>query len=121
MIAEEYVEKVVAGELDDPALNAHLEAGYAVKGVHMGCMRDHQSLNYATLIEMPNPGYRERASGAGSSPCSTCPGAPRSAICGRRWDGRPSRFVGSSRTSKLEQALRVVGAAVAAAPERRCC
>jgi predicted amidohydrolase/GNAT superfamily N-acetyltransferase len=58
MPAEEYVQKVIAGELKDPALNAHLKAGYTVRGVHMGYVRDEQSLDYATFIEMENPGYR---------------------------------------------------------------
>ncbi len=58
MTAEEYVDQVIAGELKDPALNAHLKAGYSVRGVHMGYVRDEQSLDYATYIEMENPTYR---------------------------------------------------------------
>ncbi|GIW73358.1 MAG: hydrolase [Planctomycetota bacterium] len=57
MTAEEYVEKVVRGELKDPALNAHLKAGYRVRGVFYGYLRDEQSLNYATFIEYLNPRY----------------------------------------------------------------
>ena len=60
MTAEEYVERVVRGELSDPALNAHLKAGYRVRGVHMGYIRDEQSLDYATFIEWENPAYRAR-------------------------------------------------------------
>jgi predicted amidohydrolase/GNAT superfamily N-acetyltransferase len=59
MTAEEYVAKVVAGELADPSLNAHLKAGYRVRGVHMGYLRDDQSLDYATFIEKENPDYRK--------------------------------------------------------------
>ncbi len=58
MTAEEYVAKVVAGELKDSALNAHLKAGYAVRGVHTGYGRDEQSLDYATFIELENPSFR---------------------------------------------------------------
>ncbi len=58
LTAEEYVEKVVKGELSDPALNAHLKAGYTVRGVHMSYVRDAQSLNYATFLELENPEYR---------------------------------------------------------------
>jgi predicted amidohydrolase/GNAT superfamily N-acetyltransferase len=58
LTAEQYVQKVIAGELKDPALNAHLKAGYKVMGLHLGYVRDHQSLNYATLIEMQNPAFR---------------------------------------------------------------
>lgn len=58
MTAEEYVERVTRGELRDMALNAHLRAGYTVRGVRMGYLRDEQSLDYATLLELPNPAYR---------------------------------------------------------------
>jgi predicted amidohydrolase len=54
MTAEDYVAKVRSGELRDPALNAHLRAGYDVRGVHMGYLRDEQSLDYATFLEMAN-------------------------------------------------------------------
>ena len=58
MTAEEYVEKVKKGELKDMALNAHLKAGYKVRGVHMDYLSDKASLNYATLLEMPNLDYK---------------------------------------------------------------
>jgi predicted amidohydrolase/GNAT superfamily N-acetyltransferase len=56
--AEEYVDSVLRGDLKDPALNAHLKAGYRVRGVHMGYVRDEQSLDYATFLELENPDYR---------------------------------------------------------------
>lgn len=46
MSAEEYVAKVVRGELRDKALNAHLRAGYEVRSVHFGYIEDEQSLGY---------------------------------------------------------------------------
>jgi len=58
LTAEEYVGKVVRGELRDPALNAHLKAGYRVQGVYMGYLRDEHSLDYATYLEMENPEHR---------------------------------------------------------------
>jgi len=58
MTAEEYVAKVVAGELKDPALNAHLKAGYRVRAVHLDYLQDASSLDYATFIEYENPDYR---------------------------------------------------------------
>ncbi len=58
LTAEAYVEKVVAGEMSDPALNAHLKAGYRVRGIHMGYLRDDQSLDYATFLELENPSHR---------------------------------------------------------------
>ncbi len=66
--AEEYVAKVLAGELKDAALNAHLRAGYEVKGVHMGYLRDAQSLDYATLLELENPRYRPAKRRIAASP-----------------------------------------------------
>jgi GNAT superfamily N-acetyltransferase len=45
MSAQEYVDRVVAGQMKDPALNAHLRAGYEVKDVHSGYVRDPQSLD----------------------------------------------------------------------------
>jgi predicted amidohydrolase len=39
------------------ALNAHLKAGFQVRGVHMGYLRDDQSLDYATFLEMENPTF----------------------------------------------------------------
>ncbi|MCA9667042.1 MAG: GNAT family N-acetyltransferase [Myxococcales bacterium] len=57
MTPEEYVERVTAGELKDSALNAHLKAGYSVLGVHMGYLRDEQSLDYATFLERINERY----------------------------------------------------------------
>jgi predicted amidohydrolase/GNAT superfamily N-acetyltransferase len=55
---EQYVDRVIAGELKDMALNAHLKAGFHVRGVHMGYLRDDQSLDYATFLEMENPDFR---------------------------------------------------------------
>ncbi len=57
MTAEEYVKKVEDGELDDSALNAHLKAGYRVRGVLLDFFPDSSSLNYCTLLERPNPDY----------------------------------------------------------------
>jgi predicted amidohydrolase/GNAT superfamily N-acetyltransferase len=66
--AEEYVEAVVAGELKDPALNAHLKAGYEVRGIHMGYVRDDRSLDYATYLEMTNEAYRPKRRTIAASP-----------------------------------------------------
>lgn len=60
LTAQEYVDKVVAGELTDPALNAHLRAGYAVHGVHYGYLDDQESLGYATHLVMTNPDFHPR-------------------------------------------------------------
>ena len=68
MTAEEYIERVARGELKDPALSAHLKAGYRVLGVHMGYLHDAQSVNYATLLELPNPSYRPARRRIAASP-----------------------------------------------------
>lgn len=66
--AEEYVARVVRGEMRDPSLNAHLRAGYRVRSVHMGYSRDEQSLDYATFLEYENPNYRPERRKIASAP-----------------------------------------------------
>lgn len=58
LTAREYVSKVIAGDLYDPALNVHLKAGYQVKRVLLDLFWDDSSLNYATVLEMPNPDFK---------------------------------------------------------------
>ena len=57
MTAEQYVEKVMNGELRDPALNTHLKAGFQVKKVQLDITVDRSSLNYSTYLVMPNPDF----------------------------------------------------------------
>ncbi len=59
LTAQEYVDAVTEGQLKDPALNAHLRAGYRVLQVRLDLMRDPASLDYATLLELPNTRYRK--------------------------------------------------------------
>ncbi|MDH5575420.1 MAG: bifunctional GNAT family N-acetyltransferase/carbon-nitrogen hydrolase family protein [Nitrospirota bacterium] len=65
---EQYVEKVCREELKDPALSAHLKAGYQVKGIHMSYLRDEQSLNFATFLELENAAYRKSKRTIAASP-----------------------------------------------------
>lgn len=58
MTAEEYVQKVLKGELKDASLAAHLKAGYQTKRVLLDFLWDNASLNYSTWLEMPNALYR---------------------------------------------------------------
>ncbi|MBK8901416.1 MAG: GNAT family N-acetyltransferase [Anaerolineaceae bacterium] len=58
MTAETYVAKVIAGEMWDTALSAHLNAGYTVKRVLLDFLDDEKSLNFSTWLEMPNPDYK---------------------------------------------------------------
>jgi predicted amidohydrolase len=62
------VEKVKRGELKDPALNAHLKAGYQVKRVLINFFADAPSLNYSTLLEMSNPVYQPERRRIAASP-----------------------------------------------------
>ena len=45
LTAEEYVQNVVAGEIGDPSLSAHLPAGYQVRRVLLDFFWDNASLN----------------------------------------------------------------------------
>ncbi|MCB1165433.1 MAG: bifunctional GNAT family N-acetyltransferase/carbon-nitrogen hydrolase family protein [Leptospiraceae bacterium] len=65
---EQYVEKVVAGELTDPTLTPQLKIGYRVKAIYMDYSTDLESLNYATLIEYRNPSYKEEMRRISSAP-----------------------------------------------------
>lgn len=57
MTAQEYVSAIEAGDRKDPALTAHLKAGYRVRRVSLEIMRDEPSRNWATLLEFENPSY----------------------------------------------------------------
>lgn len=43
--------------MQDPALSAHLKAGYKVKKVLLDFVQDKSSMNYATWLEMKNPDF----------------------------------------------------------------
>jgi predicted amidohydrolase/GNAT superfamily N-acetyltransferase len=58
MTAQQYVNRVCAGKLKDPALNAHLKAGYRVNRVLFEYVEDEASLNYCTVLEMPNKDFK---------------------------------------------------------------
>lgn len=54
--AEQYVEKIVKGELKDPTLSFQLRHDFQVVGVVSGYLqRDPESLGYAAVIEWLNP------------------------------------------------------------------
>lgn len=58
LTAQEYVDAVLRGQLADSALNAHLAAGYTVRGVLLDLVWDDSSLNYATFLEMSNKVFK---------------------------------------------------------------
>lgn len=55
---EEYVARVLRGELRDRVLGSQLRAGFAVRGILSGYLRDPRSRDCATLLEWVRPGAR---------------------------------------------------------------
>ncbi len=58
LTAEQYVDKVVAGELFDGTLSFQIKNGFVVRGLIQDYLDDAASDNWATLIQWVNPGYR---------------------------------------------------------------
>lgn len=88
MTAREYVEKVIAGELVDSALRAHLKAGYRVLSVRLDYMDDASSQNYSTLLQLDNPAYAPGRRRIAASPI----GRPvrKVRVCAAQWRMRPA-------------------------------
>lgn len=61
MSAEQYVAKVVSGELADRVLSAQLASGLKVRRILPNYLNDPKSLNYATLLVWENPEGAPRA------------------------------------------------------------
>jgi GNAT superfamily N-acetyltransferase len=55
MTPEEYVDRVLRGELVDRVLGSQVKAGFAVRGILVGYLRDPRSRDYATLLEWVRP------------------------------------------------------------------
>jgi predicted amidohydrolase/GNAT superfamily N-acetyltransferase len=83
MTAEEYVQKVIDGEMTDPSLIAHLHAGYAVRRVLLDFLWDNSSLNYSTLLEMPNSSYQPEKRKIAAAPLQRV--VRRIRICAGQW------------------------------------
>ncbi len=60
---EEYAERVLAGDLNDPVLSFQLHQGFQLRGVLKHYLRDRQSRNCASLLEWTNPDYVARKPG----------------------------------------------------------
>lgn len=58
MTAEEYVAKVVAGELYDPTLSFQIDNGFAVRGVLQNYVKDAATGGWSVLIAWENPDFR---------------------------------------------------------------
>lgn len=54
---QEYVDKVLKGEIDEPVLKFQLRNGFKFIKLLPNYMKDPRSLNYATFIEWKNPEY----------------------------------------------------------------
>lgn len=89
MTADEYVQKVLQGELRDPSLLAHLKAGYQVKRTLLDFLWDDSSLNYSTWLEMPNPDYRPEKRQIAAAPIQRPVRKIR--ICAAQFQMRPIR------------------------------
>ncbi len=55
---EEYVKKVIAGEIAEPVLCFQLKNGFKFIKILPNYLKDSRSLNYATFIEWKNPNYQ---------------------------------------------------------------
>lgn len=60
MPVDEYVRRVVAGELRDPTLSFQLANGFEVRGLLEDYIEDEADDGWATLIVWENPGYHEK-------------------------------------------------------------
>lgn len=89
LTAEEYIQKVMEKKLSDPALNAHLRAGYQVKKVLIDFVHDRASLNYSTWLEMPNPGYEENKRKISAQPLKKP--VRRVRVCAAQYEMKPLR------------------------------
>jgi predicted amidohydrolase/GNAT superfamily N-acetyltransferase len=87
MTAEEYVQKVITGEMTDPSLSAHLRAGYTVRRVLLDFLWDDSSLNYSTLLEMANTGYQPEKRRIAAAPLQRV--VRRVRVCAAQWCMRP--------------------------------
>ncbi len=87
MSAEEYVAEVEAGRLYDPALSLQLKIGYRVRAVHHGYLRDEQSLDYATYLELPNPSFHPERRRIAGSPLKRP--VRRVRVCAAQYQMRP--------------------------------
>jgi GNAT superfamily N-acetyltransferase len=58
MTAQEYVDAALRGDIRDRVLGSQLKAGFAVRGLLVGYLRDPRSRDYATLLEWVKPPSR---------------------------------------------------------------
>jgi predicted amidohydrolase/ribosomal protein S18 acetylase RimI-like enzyme len=61
MSAQEYAQRVAAGEFRDLVLSFQLREGFHLRGVMPNYLRDPKSRNHASLVEWLNPDYKPHA------------------------------------------------------------
>lgn len=61
---EEYIARVVRGQLSDLVLSFQTREGFQVRGVLSNYLRDRQSMNFASLIEWLNPEHQPPTGGS---------------------------------------------------------
>jgi len=71
----------------DPALSAHLRAGYKVRRILLDFLWDDSSLNYSTLLEMANPNYQPEKRKIAAAPLQRV--VRRIRVCAAQWLMRP--------------------------------
>jgi hypothetical protein len=59
MTPNEYIQKVIEGEIDEPVLGFQLKNGFKFIKVLPNYLKDNRSVDYATFIEWKNPNYRQ--------------------------------------------------------------
>ncbi|MGF1656381.1 MAG: GNAT family N-acetyltransferase [Verrucomicrobiales bacterium] len=64
MSPDEYVARVISGELKDLVLSFQLREDFHVRGILRNYLNDHRSANCASLLEWLNPDYQPEAGGA---------------------------------------------------------
>ncbi|MGE0788710.1 MAG: GNAT family N-acetyltransferase [Sandaracinaceae bacterium] len=87
LTAEQYVEEVEAGTLFDPTLSVQLKIGYRVRGVHHGYLRDAESLDYATFLELENPTFNPQRRRIAAAPLRRP--VRRVRVCAAQYGMRP--------------------------------
>ncbi|HSB50742.1 MAG TPA: GNAT family N-acetyltransferase [Nitrosopumilaceae archaeon] len=61
MSPDEYVRRVIEGEIDEPVLRFQIKNGFKFIKILSNYLKDIRSLNYATFIEWKNPYYKKVA------------------------------------------------------------
>lgn len=59
MSPDEYVQKVIEGEIDEPVLGFQIKNGFKFIKVLQNYLKDSRSVDYATFIEWKNPEYKQ--------------------------------------------------------------